>query len=264
MTPFQAVYGRLPPPLLRYSVGTSPVDSVERQLQDRDAMLDLLKFHLLRAQQKMKAVADGKRRDVEFVVGDLVYLKLRPYRQVSLARRRNEKLSPRFYGPFQITHRVGPVAYRLSLPESSSIHPVFHVSQLRKALGQEQAVSSLPPQLTYDLELCAEPADLLGVRHARGGGSNDLEVLIRWANLSAHDDTWESYAAIDAQFPHFHLEDKVRLWGGGNDKPSVHFTYSRRKRLHEPRRAAVTQEVAEVEESTRGKNGKDADSALVS
>jgi len=159
---------------------------------------------------------------------------------------------------------MGPVAYRLSLPESFAIHPVFHVSQLRKALGQEQAISSLPPQLTYDLELCAEPADLLGMHHALRGGSNDLKVLIRWANLPAHEDMWESYATIDAQFPHFHLEDKVRLWGGGNDKPSVRFTYSRRKRLHEPRRAAVTQEVAEVEESTCGKNGQDAESAMVS
>ncbi|EXB51233.1 hypothetical protein L484_019226 [Morus notabilis] len=64
MTPFQAVYGRAPPPLLRYGVGASLVDSVERQLMDHDAMLDLLKFHLLRAQQKMKAVADSKRQEL--------------------------------------------------------------------------------------------------------------------------------------------------------------------------------------------------------
>lgn len=254
MTPFQAVYGRLPPPLLRYSVGSSPVDSVERQLQDRDAMLDLLKFHLLRAQQKMKAIANGKRRDVELAVGDLVYLKLRPYRQVSLARRRNEKLSPRFYGPFRILQRVGPVAYRLALPDSATIHPVFHVSQLRRVVGQGQAISSLPPQLTGELEMCVEPAALLGVRHTPHGGRSNLEVLIRWAQLPEHEDTWESYDAIDTQFPHFHLEDKVRLWGGGNDKPPVRFTYARRKR-HQPRSATETKEMADVEEGAGVEEG---------
>lgn len=226
MTPFQVVYGRAPPPLLRYGVGASPVESVERQLMNRDAMLDLLKFHLLRAQQKMKNVADNKRRDVQFGVGDLVYLKLRPYRQVSLARRRNEKLSPRFYGPYEITKRIGPVAYRLALPADATKHPVFHVSQLRRAVGQDQAIS----QLSSDLELLVTPAAFLGVRQRLHGGRTDLEVLIRWENLPEHEATWEPFDVVNGQFPQFHLEEKVRLWGGSNDKPPVRFTYARRTR----------------------------------
>lgn len=95
-------------------------------------MLDLLKFHLLWAQQK-KSVADGKHRDLQFKVGGLVYPKLRPYRQLLLARCRNEKLCPRYYGPLTITARVGLVAYHLCLPEEVVIHPDFHISQLRHA-----------------------------------------------------------------------------------------------------------------------------------
>ena len=64
-----------------------------------------------------------KRRDVCFKKGDKVYLKLQPYRQKSLAMRPNEKLSPRFYGPFEIEDKVGLVAYRLQLPPTARIHP---------------------------------------------------------------------------------------------------------------------------------------------
>ena len=64
-----------------------------------------------------------------------MYLRLQPYRHSSVALRRNLKLSPRFFGPFQITQKVGEVAYKLNLPETSKIHPVFHVSNLKPALG---------------------------------------------------------------------------------------------------------------------------------
>ena len=64
----------------------------------------------------MKKMADTKRSELKFKVGDEVYLKLRPCRQCSLARKRCEKLAPKFYGPYKIVEEIGEVAYRLQLP----------------------------------------------------------------------------------------------------------------------------------------------------
>ena len=87
-----------------------------------------------------------RRIEQSFEVGDLVYLRLQPYRQTSLKQKGAKKLEPRFYGPYKVSRRVGEVAYELELPEGSKIHNVFHVSCLKKAVGQQVTTSSkLPP-----------------------------------------------------------------------------------------------------------------------
>ena len=130
---------------------------------ERDAVLDDLRMHLLGAQQRMKKYADTKRREEEFLVEDNVFLKLRPYRQKSLVSRSNQKLAACLYGPYKVLEHIGAVAYRLELPPSSSIHPVLHISQLRRAKGVSHSSSLLPPQLNTDLELIMEPKTLLEV-----------------------------------------------------------------------------------------------------
>uniref|UniRef100_A0A803PSM5 RNA-directed DNA polymerase n=1 Tax=Cannabis sativa TaxID=3483 RepID=A0A803PSM5_CANSA len=228
MTPFKALYNRDPPPLIRFEPANTKVSEVEQQLQARDAVLVLLKENLQRAQQNMKAQADKKSRDVHFEIGDLVYVKLRPYRQRTVAKRCNEKLAPRFFGPFPVLARVGPAAYRLQLPPAAAIHPVFHVSLLRAALGPHQQPTTLPPTLTADLEWLLEPEEVLAIRP--GTHKMAPQALIKWANLPAFEATWEDFSVIQDQFPHFHLEDKVRLVGGGIDRPPITFVYSRRSK----------------------------------
>lgn len=105
-TPFQALYGREPPALVRYSPLGSLIQEVDCQLAERDQLLDELKAQLVKAQQRMKQTADKRRRDVQFAVGDMVFLRIHPYRFRSLALKRNAKLSPRYFGPFAVEERI--------------------------------------------------------------------------------------------------------------------------------------------------------------
>ena len=109
-------------------------------------MSELIKQHLHRAKNRMKKQKDQNCSEREFQPDDWVFLKLQPYVQSSLADRANQKLVFKFFGPFRIIECIKSVAYRLELPASSSIHPVFHVSQLKKAVGAHHIVEkSLPP-----------------------------------------------------------------------------------------------------------------------
>lgn len=132
MTPFQALYGRAPPILPPYSRDKTSVQALDELLRDRDATVTQLKANLQEAQHRMAQKANAKRRELEFEEGDMVLLRLQPYRQTSVACRSSNKLARRYYGPFKILKRVGMVAYRLELPQHAKIHPVFHVSQLKK------------------------------------------------------------------------------------------------------------------------------------
>jgi len=94
------------------------------------------------------------RRPLEFEVGDFVFLKISSTKEVIRFGCRG-KLSPRFIGPFKILEQVEEVAYRLALPPSlDSVHEVFHVSQLRKYVRDDNHVLDhseleLRPDITY-------------------------------------------------------------------------------------------------------------------
>ena len=219
MTPYQALYGRPPPTLPEYFDGTTPVHEVDQALLHRDELLLQLKQHLTTASNRMKQTADKNRRDVSFAEGDMVFLRLQPYRQSSAFKRAHQKLASRFFGPYPILQQVGRVAYRLQLPEGVRIHPVFHVSLLKKYVGDATNTQTDLPPVSDDGGIILEPETILDHRWVKQGGKFITESLVQWKHLPPEDATWELTEFLCQQFPNLNLEDKVPLSGRGIDKP---------------------------------------------
>ncbi|KAF2311206.1 hypothetical protein GH714_020195 [Hevea brasiliensis] len=186
-TPFETVYGRPPPRLLSYLHGSSSIEAVDTVLRQRDDMLHLLRQNLLQAQNKMKATYDQSHRSLEFKVGDMVLLRLKAYRQQSVAKR-------------IIT----------SCPPESKIHPVFHVSYLKPYHAGQPVTPTLPPTI-----LLEDPVHPLAVLDHRIKGGIP-EVLIHWSHSSPADASWERVQHITDKFPDFKLADKLPLGAGSN------------------------------------------------
>ncbi|KAI5429367.1 hypothetical protein KIW84_034103 [Lathyrus oleraceus] len=122
----------------------SAVDEVNKLIAERNMMLKEMQEQLLKAQNVMRSQANRRRRQVDYEVGDMVFLKIQPYKMKKLSKRVNKKLSPRYYGPYEILQKIGAVAYKLELPEDTKVHPVFHVSLLKKVVIPNMEPQPLP------------------------------------------------------------------------------------------------------------------------
>ena len=151
--------------------------------------MDTLKVHLAAAQARLKTQANRHRQERSFVVGDWVFLRLQPYRQQSLASKGRWKLSPRYFGPFQVLQKIGSVSYKLDLPSKSRIHPVFHVSCLKLKLGQHVTpLPTLPPVDEFG-QVLTKPMAVLQKRTKSLRSRVITEVLVQWSGASLDDAT---------------------------------------------------------------------------
>ena len=100
LSPFEALYGYLPPRLIEFVPGLTRVAAVEDLLEHRQQVVRLLEHNLVAAQARMKQQADKHRSEKEFEVGDWVFLRLQPFRQKSMCKKLG-KLSPKFYRPYK-------------------------------------------------------------------------------------------------------------------------------------------------------------------
>ncbi|WVZ52964.1 hypothetical protein U9M48_003962, partial [Paspalum notatum var. saurae] len=153
MSPFQALYGRqCRTPLMWEEAG-------ERQFFGPAMFMEAAENV---AKSRQKSYADKRRRELTFDEGEYVYLKVSPLRGTKRFHTRG-KLAPRYIGPFRIKQKVGDLAYELELPEHlSGVHPVFHVSQLRKCLRlPEEQISLEAVDLQDNLEYLEYPVQIL-------------------------------------------------------------------------------------------------------
>lgn len=165
LTPFTVVYGKPLPSLPNFVIGSSPIEAIDEELSNREQIVSKLTNNLQKAQENMKHYADNLRTPHPFKQGDMVWVKLQPHRQSSVAGRRIQKLAPRYYGPYMINRCIGEVALEVELPPGSKIHLVFHASKLKPFKGeQEPPKLGLPPHGIAN-EPLIEPLAFLGVRN---------------------------------------------------------------------------------------------------
>jgi hypothetical protein len=174
---------------------------VDQTLIVREDILRTLKENLVMAQNRMKKQADQGHSERQFVEGDQVFLRLQPYKQTSLKSEHCQKLAPKFYGPYTVLKRVGQVAYQLSLPSQSKLHPVFHVSCLKKVIGTRCQIQTNLPELAEEGSISLQTEAVLDQRECRLCQRTIKEVLVQWKDTNPADATWEP-ATILQQFPH--------------------------------------------------------------
>ena len=142
----------------------------------------IAKRNLVAATSRQKAYADTKRLHVTCVMGDWVWLST-----ANLRLQGTRKFLPRFVGPYTVSAAVGKQAYRLDLPAHMRIHPVMHVSLLKRHKAGDRTQPPLKTMMVNDDEEFEVDCILLH----RTSGKKTLEFLVRWKGYDASFDTWE-------------------------------------------------------------------------
>lgn len=139
------------------------------------------------------------------------------YKQSSVQFKATFKLSPRFYGSYPVLQKIGAVAYKIALPPSSRIHPVFYVSLLKTKLGSQVVPQSLLPAVSEAGTIEPVPVAVLDRRLVKLKGRPATELLIQWSNSFPEDATWEFYSSLKSKFPTFEPCGQGSSEGRGND-----------------------------------------------
>ena len=203
MAPYEALYGRkCRTPLCWDEVGERKLlgpEIVQVTTDNVKVIRDRLKIE----QDRQKSYADNRKRDLEFQVGDQVFMRISPWKGV-LRFGKKGKLSPRYMGPYEIVERIGEVAYRLRLPpELARIHDVFHVFMLRKYIADPSHVlRDQPVELKEDLTYEERPVQIVDRKDQVLRNKVIPLVKVLWMNHGREEATWEREDQMQTQYPH--------------------------------------------------------------
>ncbi|GJS49794.1 reverse transcriptase domain-containing protein [Tanacetum coccineum] len=201
--PFEALYGRkCRSPIMWAEVGEGQLIGPEL-VQETTEKISQIKDRLKAARDRQKSYADKRRKPLEFSVGDYVLLKVSPWKGVVRFGKKG-KLAPRFVGPFEIIEKVGPVAYRLDLPEElNGVHDTFHVSNLKKCLADPTLQVPLDEiRVDAKLNFVEEPVEILEREFKKLKRSRIAIVKVRWNSKRGPEFTWEREDQMKLKYPH--------------------------------------------------------------
>ncbi|XP_047268933.1 uncharacterized protein LOC107872450 [Capsicum annuum] len=175
--------------------------------------VQLIRQRLLIAQSRQKSYADKKRIDLVFAVGDKVFLQVSPMKGVMRFGKRG-KLSSRYVGPYKILRRIGGVEYCMVLPsEMSFIHPVFHVSILRKCISDSSHILEAPTlQLDENLSYEEEPVAIIDQQIRKLRSKEFVSVKVLWKNHTIKEATRESERDMRLKYPHLFQSTSMHLF----------------------------------------------------
>ncbi|GJZ68491.1 putative reverse transcriptase domain-containing protein [Tanacetum coccineum] len=201
--PFEALYGRkCRSPVIWTEVGESQLIGPEI-VQETTKKIIQIKERLKTARSRQKSYADKRRKPLEFKVGDRVLLKVSPWKGVVRFGKKG-KLAPRYVGPFEIVECVGPVAYRLKLPqELSCIHDTFHVSNLKKCLAEPDVQVPLEEiEIDENLRFVEEPIEIAERDVKKLKRRRIPLVKVRWNSRQDPEFTWEREDQFQRKYLH--------------------------------------------------------------
>eukprot|EP00253_Pinus_taeda_P005793 PITA_05793 len=158
MTPYELVYGQLPPSPISYIPRCSKVQAIDQIIYKHATMIAHLKDNLHQVQNLMKQQADQHHFEHTFQEGDKC---------------------------------IGAVAYKLALPPTSKIHPDFHVSCPKKVVGNNFRIQTILPKLDEEGSLWIQPEHTTDTHERHLYSRTIKEFLVKWKETSREDVTWE-------------------------------------------------------------------------
>ncbi|XP_057520849.1 uncharacterized protein LOC130801106 [Amaranthus tricolor] len=212
MAPFEALYGRRCRNPICWDDFSESVTLGPAMLEEMTDQVKMIRERLKAAQDRQNSYADLKRRPDEFAVGDYVLLRVSPMKGVMRFGKRG-KLSPKFIGPYEVTEKVGKVAYRLALPnELGKVHDVFHISQLKRYVPDKSHVLDPEPlDLDENLSYEEKPIKILDSK-VRSTRRKDIKMVkVLWANQRRQEATWETEDSMREKYPHL-FPEVFEIW----------------------------------------------------